>query len=97
MHVGPGKDWGRVAGTVFGRDSHGSRVALAGATVEVRVGNDHYTLATTKEGTYSLWLPVGDHPVIASVSDSGFGSATEILNIQKDRTTTRDFTLSPVS
>jgi hypothetical protein len=97
MHVGPGKDWGRVAGTVFGWDSHGNRVPLAGAMVEVRAGDDHYTLTTTKEGTYSLWLPVGDRPVIASVSDSGFGSATEILNVRKDQTTTHDFTLRPAS
>jgi hypothetical protein len=97
MHVGPGEDWGRITGTVFGSDAQGNRVPLAGATVEIHSGANTYTLTTTQQGTYSLWLPVSGGPVTADVAESGFESITSNVVVRKDVTTTNNFTLKPVS
>ncbi|MEU6218222.1 carboxypeptidase regulatory-like domain-containing protein [Streptomyces sp. NPDC047022] len=97
MHVGPAGDWGRIAGTVLGSDGHGHHVPLAGATVKIRSSAGGYTLATTQEGTYGLWLPAGGHPVTVVVAKSGFESTTRTVRIADDMTTMRDFTLEPVS
>ncbi|MEU1596445.1 carboxypeptidase regulatory-like domain-containing protein [Streptomyces sp. NPDC005708] len=97
MHVGPAGDWGRIAGTVLGPDGHGHHVPLEGATVKIRFGAKSYTIATTQEGMYSLWLPISGRTATVLAAKSGFTSTTATARITDGLTTRHNFALKPVS
>jgi N-acetylneuraminic acid mutarotase len=97
MHVGPAGNWARITGAVLGSDGHGHLSPLAGATVMIRSGANGYTLATTQEGMFSLWLPVSGRPVTISVIESGFKAASATAKIADDATTVCNFVLKPAA
>jgi hypothetical protein len=88
LTVQPPATWGKITGTVT---SGGS--PLAGATVQINTWATHYTLKTTKDGTYALWLDVRNNPLQLIVAKDGYQPTTKKLRITKGGTTTADFTL----
>ncbi|MGW5353488.1 carboxypeptidase regulatory-like domain-containing protein [Streptomyces sp. NPDC004031] len=86
--VKPPATWGKITGTV---SSGGT--PLAGATVQINTWATHYTLKTTKEGTYSLWLDVRNNPLQLIVAKDGYQPTTTTLRITKGATTTSNFSL----
>jgi hypothetical protein len=88
LTVKPPATWGRITGTV----TSGGR-PLAGATVQINTWATHYTLKTTKEGTYGLWLDVRNNPLQLIVAKDGYQPTTRTVRITKGATTTADFAL----
>ncbi|MFI0896513.1 carboxypeptidase regulatory-like domain-containing protein [Streptomyces sp. NPDC020983] len=88
LTVNPPATWGKITGTV----TSGGK-PLAGATVQINTWATHYTLRTTKEGTYALWLDVRNNPLQLIVAKDGYQPTTTTLRIAKGATTTGDFSL----
>ncbi|HEY2442369.1 MAG TPA: carboxypeptidase regulatory-like domain-containing protein, partial [Streptosporangiaceae bacterium] len=91
--VTPPKSWGRLAGTVSGTTCAGTTGPLAGATVQVTVGQASWTLTTDPDGQYALWLhSAGRASLITSLA--GWQPQAAQVAVAAGATTTRDFTLS---
>lgn len=86
--VKPPATWGKITGTV----TSGGQ-PLAGATVQINTWTTHYTLKTTKDGTYALWLDVRNNPLQLIIAKDGYQPTTTTVKITKGGTTTADFAL----
>jgi len=94
LHVGPPKSWSRISGTVRGTTGSHSPSSVPGSTIRLQTqAGKQYTLTTGADGRYSQWLDVGDGPLTASASASGFASATYSVRVRKGAEVVRSFTL----
>ena len=102
MTVQPPKSWGEVTGTVTDA-STGS--PISGATVQICTlydkttgscgpGSQTYTLTTSADGTYGLWLSHSGSPVQILATASGYKPESQTAKITAGKTTTASFALS---
>jgi N-acetylneuraminic acid mutarotase len=89
LTVKPPAGWGKITGTVTASGG----APIAGATVQITTWAAHYTLKTTADGTYALWLDVRNNPLQLIVAKDGYQPNVAKVKIRKGATTTRDFTL----
>jgi N-acetylneuraminic acid mutarotase len=90
--VTPPAGWGKLAGTVAGRDC-ASSAALPGATVQVDSAAGDWTLTAGRGGAYGIWLDQRDSPLTLIATASGWQAATTTARVRAGRTTTVPFTL----
>jgi hypothetical protein len=95
MIVTPPSTWGKITGTVMGRQCDGSRIPLAGATVQINSWAASYTLVTDASGTYALWLDVRNDPLTLIVAKDGWQPQVTQASISRLTTTTVNFKLKP--
>ncbi|WP_433894425.1 carboxypeptidase regulatory-like domain-containing protein [Streptomyces sp. CA-111067] len=88
LTVKPPATWGKITGTVTSAAG-----PLAGATVQINTWATHYTLKTTADGSYALWLDVRNNPLQLIVAKDGYQPTATSVKIKKGATTTSDFTL----
>jgi hypothetical protein len=88
LTVKPPATWGKITGTVTSATG-----PLAGATVQINTWATHYTLKTTADGSYALWLDVRNNPLQLIVAKDGYQPTATSVKIKKGATTTSDFTL----
>jgi N-acetylneuraminic acid mutarotase len=94
LNVTPPKTWGKITGTVSGKDCQGNVVPLLGAQVHLSGKGLTKELSTAANGTYSWWFDVAASPVSLIVSKDGWVSQTKTkIQIKKLKTTTVNFTL----
>jgi N-acetylneuraminic acid mutarotase len=89
LTVKPPATWGKITGKVTASGG----APLAGATVQINTWATHYTLKTTPDGSYALWLDVRNNPLQLIVAKDGYQPTTTTVKIQKGATTTSNFTL----
>nr|WP_245791464.1 carboxypeptidase regulatory-like domain-containing protein [Actinacidiphila rubida] len=93
LHVNPPKTWGKMNGTVLGVTATGGTAPLAGATVQVDSWASTYTLTTTSDGTYALWLDTRNNPLTVIVAKDGYQPTVATVKIKKGLAVITDFTL----
>ena len=93
LHVNPPKSWGKMNGTVLGVTASGGTAPLSGATVQVDSWASSYTLTTTSDGTYALWLDTRNNPLTVIVAKDGYQPTVATVKIKKGVAVVTDFTL----
>ncbi|MFJ5220972.1 carboxypeptidase regulatory-like domain-containing protein [Streptomyces sp. NPDC088354] len=93
LHVAPPKTWGKIAGLVLGNTATGGTAPLAGATVQIDSWASSYTLTTSADGTYGLWLDVRNNPLTVIVAKDGYQPTVTTIKVKKGATVTGNFTL----
>ncbi|MFF7677645.1 carboxypeptidase regulatory-like domain-containing protein [Actinacidiphila glaucinigra] len=93
LHVNPPKTWGKITGVVLGNKATGGSAPLAGATVQIDSWAASYTLTTSADGTYALWLDVRNNPLTVIVAKDGYQPTVTTVKLTKGATVTADFTL----
>lgn len=93
LHVDPPKTWGKISGVVLGNKATGGSAPLAGATVQIDSWAASYTLTTSADGTYGLWLDVRNNPLTVIVAKDGYQPTVTTVKLKKGATVTADFTL----
>ncbi|WP_237554580.1 MULTISPECIES: carboxypeptidase regulatory-like domain-containing protein [unclassified Streptomyces] len=93
LHVAPPKTWGKITGTVLGATTAGGTAPLAGATVQIDSWASSYTLTTTADGTYALWLDTRNNPLTVIVAKDGYQPAVATVKLTKGGTVTSNWTL----
>ncbi|WP_431953727.1 carboxypeptidase regulatory-like domain-containing protein [Actinacidiphila sp. bgisy167] len=93
LHVNPPKTWGKISGVVMGNKAGGGSAPLAGATVQIDSWATSYTLTTSADGTYALWLDVRNNPLTVIVAKDGYQPTVTTVKLKKGATVTADFTL----
>jgi hypothetical protein len=96
MTVTPPKTWGKLTGTITGTSCAGNPVPLGGATVSVDGRRQSFTLRTSLDGTYRLWLDAANSPLDITVGKSGWTpTGRGDVRLSKGHTTTVDLRLTP--
>ena len=93
MQVSPPKTWGEIAGTVQYKNSAGTLVPIAGATVQIDTWAASYTLHTDATGAYALWLDVRNNPLTVIAAKDGYQPQVATVKIAKSKTVTTNFNL----
>jgi hypothetical protein len=93
MNVAPPKDWGKIAGTVTGKDCKGNMAPLGGVQVQANGTGYSFSLKTGPSGTYAFWAPAKSSPFTVIASKDGWIAQTKKVKIKKGTTTTANFTL----
>lgn len=93
LHVDPPKTWGKITGTVLGATASGGTAPLAGATVQIDSWTSAYSLTTSADGTYALWLDTRNNPLTVIVAKDGYQPTVATVKITKGATVTSNFTL----
>jgi hypothetical protein len=95
MNVTPPKTWGKVAGTVLGRDCQGNTAPLNGAQIHINGQFGYmFDLSTDAAGKYARWLDTKYSPLTIIASKDGYISQTKSkITLKKGKTTTVNFTL----
>ncbi|MFI1097919.1 carboxypeptidase regulatory-like domain-containing protein [Streptomyces sp. NPDC020917] len=93
LHVDPPKTWGKMNGTILGVTATGGTAPLSGATVQVDSWASSYTLTTTSDGTYALWLDTRNNPLTVIVAKDGYQPTVATVKIKKGVAVVTDFTL----
>ncbi len=89
LTVNPPATWGKITGKVTASGG----APLAGATVQINTWATHYTLKTTADGSYALWLDVRNNPLQLIVAKDGYQPTVATVRITKGGTTTSNFVL----
>jgi hypothetical protein len=97
MNVTPPKGWGKIAGTVSGKDCSGNTKPLRGVVFADGGHGYSFTLPTAKDGSYAFWAPSGASPFTLQASANGWIPQTTKASIRGGKTTTVNFTLRPTS
>jgi Kelch motif len=99
MSVTPPKGWGKIAGTVSGKDCSGKTSPLRGVVFADGKGQKgfSFTLTTDASGGYGFWAPAGASPFSLQASANGWIPVTKTASIKGGKTTTVNFTLRPTS
>jgi Carboxypeptidase regulatory-like domain/Kelch motif len=94
LDVAPPANWGKLQGTINGKDCSGTTAALGTATVFADNGSGFKWIAPTdKNGLYSFWGPASQFTLIV-VANKWFPQTKTAL-IKAAKTTTVNFTLRP--
>lgn len=93
LHVNPPKTWGKITGTVLGATASGGSAPLAGATVQIDSWTAAYSLTTSADGTYALWLDTRNNPLTVIVAKDGYQPTVATVKLTKGGTVTSNFTL----
>jgi N-acetylneuraminic acid mutarotase len=94
MNVAPPASWGKLLGTITGKDCSGNVTPLTSATVFADNGSGFQWIAPTdKNGQYAFWGPTGSYTLIA-VANKWFPQ-TKTVVIVAGKTKTLNFTLRP--
>jgi hypothetical protein len=99
MNVTPPKGWGKIAGTVSGKDCSNNTKPLRGVVFADGKGQKGYTftLPTDNSGNYAFWAPAGASPFSLQASANGWIPQAKTQSIKGGKTTTVNFTLRPTS
>jgi N-acetylneuraminic acid mutarotase len=95
LHVAPPKTWGKITGTVLGATASGGTAPLAGATVQIDSWASSYSLTTTADGTYALWLDTRNNPLTVIVAKDTWQPQVKTVKITAGGTSTVDWKLLP--
>ncbi|MEP6798414.1 MAG: peptidase S8, partial [Lapillicoccus sp.] len=95
MVVTPPATWGKIAGTVSGAACSGTTAPIAGATVQIGSWAASYTLNTTADGTYAMWMDTRSNPLRLIAAKDGWAPQTTTARLVKGGTVTQSFTLKP--
>jgi N-acetylneuraminic acid mutarotase len=93
LTANPPSTWGMLAGTVDGADCSGTRAPLPGATVQVDSAAGDWTLTTSSDGQYRMWMDERDSPLTLIAVASDYLAQTTTARISAGKTTTVPFTL----
>jgi N-acetylneuraminic acid mutarotase len=93
LQVSPPKTWGKITGVIQYTDSTGKLVPISGATVQIDTWATSYTLHTTADGSYALWLDTRNNPLTIIAAKDGFQPKTATVKITKGNTVIESFTL----
>jgi hypothetical protein len=94
MNVAPPANWGKLVGTITGKDCSGNVTALTSATVYADNGSGFQWIAPTdKNGQYAFWGPTSSYTLIA-VANKWFPQTKTVI-IVAGKTKTANFTLRP--
>jgi N-acetylneuraminic acid mutarotase len=94
LRADPPASWGKLAGTVYGRDCAGVKAPLAGASVRYDGPLADRTLRTDATGAYAVWQDRANSPAKLVVTKDGWFPATGDIQIRAGQTTVKDFTLN---
>jgi Kelch motif len=99
MSVTPPKGWGKIAGTLSGKNCSGVTAPLRGVVFADGKGQKGYsfTLPTAKDGSYAFWAPSAASPFAMTASANGWIPQSTSASIKGGKTTTGNFTLRPTS
>jgi hypothetical protein len=89
----PPATWGMLAGTVDGSGCNGTTAPLPGATVQVDSAVGGWTLTTSSDGQYAMWMDERDSPLTLIVVAAGYLAQSATAKISAGKTTTVPFTL----
>lgn len=94
MTVTPPNGWGKVTGTVTGLACSGSSAPLHGAQVQASGTNGFtFTQYTGSDGTYSVWAPAADNPIMLTAGFTGWSTQIQKVSLRAGKTITANFTL----
>jgi hypothetical protein len=97
MNVTPPSGWGKIAGTVSGKDCANNIKPLRGVVFATGKKGYSFNLKTDANGNYAFWAPAGASPFSLVASASGWIAQTQSTSIKGGKTTTVNFTLRPQS
>jgi len=99
MNVTPPKGWGKLAGTVSGKDCSNNTKPLRATVFADGKGQKGYSfnLKTDANGNYEFWAPAGASPFSLQASANGWIAQTKTSSIKGGKTITVNFTLRPTS
>ncbi|WP_162606332.1 carboxypeptidase regulatory-like domain-containing protein [Jiangella asiatica] len=91
------RTWGAVSGTVSGVACDGSTVPLSGTDVWIEARDETHDLRTGADGSYTLWLPVGQNPLRVFAGSDVWVPRTVSARVAPGRVTELDLTLRRIS
>jgi len=97
MNVTPPKGWGKISGTVSGKDCSGTTAPLKSVVFADGKKGASFTLPTDAGGNYGFWDAAGDSPFSLQATANGWIPVTQTASIRGGKTTTVNFTLRPTS
>lgn len=94
MNVTPPTGWGKIAGTVTGKDCAGRSSPLSGAQVQANGKGFTFSLSTATDGSYAFWAPAASNAYSLIASKDGWASQTQKTNVKAGKTVTVNFALA---